>query len=259
MWYNRAMPSLYPDEVTGPYAIPTMEEVADAPQAFMDFADSIPIGGNIRVVDAGSANFNITQAHSGALISCKVDATSLTFDPGLTDGFNCAIVSTAGAVYVDPAETYQGDSEIKQYTMGSIVKIAGDVIVSTPKDTSDVTSYLTVSTHNAATYTIDKETEKNGVLIINSYNGASWTLEGGYANGSVINICNASALAMELNVDPVDPVRIFWGNSVVETGGSFTKVILEPNSTMTLLRVPKEGSTNTDFTLAAISSVVSVA
>lgn len=253
------MPANYPDPVTGPYAIPTMEEVADAPQAFEDFADSIPIGGNIRVIDAGSAAFNITQAHSGALISCKVPETSITFDEGLTDGFNCAIVSTAGNVFVDPEEIYQGDSQIRQYTMGSIVKISGDVIVSTPKDTSDITSYLTVSVHDAATYTVDKELEKNGVLLINSYNGASWTIEAGYGLGNIINICNASAISMEINVDPVESVRFFWADQVVETGGTYTKVILEANSTMTLLRVPKEGSTATDFSLAAITSVVSVA
>lgn len=253
------MPENYPEAVTGPYAIPTMAEVADAPQAFKDFADSIPIGGNIRVVDAGSAAFNITQAHSGALISCKVPETSITFDPGLTDGFNCAIVSTAGNVFVDPEETYQGVSQVRQYTMGSIVKIAGDVIVSTPTDVSEYTSGLTVSVHDAATYVVDRELEKNGVLLINKYNGADWTIEAGYALGSIINICNASAIAMQILVDPVESVRFFWANQLVETDGTYTKVILEANSTMTLLRVPKEGSIATDFSLSAITSVVSVA
>ncbi len=64
---------------------------------------------------------------------------------------------------------------------------------------------------------------------------------------------------MEINADPAESVRFFWADQVVETGGTYTKVILEANSTITLLRVPKEGSTATDFSLAAITSVVSVA
>ena len=35
------MPELYPDAVEGPYTVPSGTDIADGPQAFRDFADSL--------------------------------------------------------------------------------------------------------------------------------------------------------------------------------------------------------------------------
>lgn len=252
------MPSLYPDPVTGPYAIPTMAEVADAPQAFEDFADSIPIGGNARVIEAANNPFTLTNEHSGAIVSCKTDNINIKFDPSLTNGFNCAIVSTAGRIFIDPAETFQGDAQVAQYTMGSIIKISGDVLVSTPRDLSQVSSILTVSKYTAVTYTLDNQNDKNGTLVLNTQDGATWTITGGYTIGDVINICNASDSPMTIVCDPADSVKFYYNTQTFESNGTPDRFDLSANSTAMFLRIPKEGSSSTDFALSAVASAVTV-
>lgn len=251
------MPENYPDPTTGPFVIPSLGDIADAPEGFKQFADSIPIGGNIRIIDAASNPFTITQAHSGALLSFKVADTSIKFDPALTEGFNCGLISTAGAIYVDPAEDYQGDSQVSIYTMGSVVKVAGDVIVSRPQDMSEVSANLTISKYDAATLDVDSISDKNGVLTINTADNAEWSISGGYGIGDVVNICNASDADMTIICKSGEAVKFWYGATVIESDGSPDRITLAANSTATLVRIPKTGSTSTDFALGAIASAVS--
>ena len=251
------MPENYPDPVTGPFVIPSLGDIADAPEGFKEFADSIPIGGNIRIIDAASTPFTITQAHSGALLSFKVADASIKFDPALTEGFNCGLISTAGAIYVDPAETFQGDSQVSIYTMGSVVKVAGDVIVSRPQDLSEVSANLKVNKYESATVTIDAQNDKNGVLTINTQDNAQWSIVGGYGIGDVVNICNASDTDMTIIATTGEAVKFWYGATTIESDGSPDRFTLAANSTATLVRIPKTGSTSTDFALGAIASAVS--
>ena len=54
-----------------------------------------------------------------------------------------------------------------------------------------------------------------------------------------------------------EAVKFWYGATTIESDGSPDRFTLAANSTATLVRIPKTGSTSTDFALGAIASAVS--
>lgn len=245
------MADLYPDAVKGPYVVPSYTDIADAPQAFMDFADSIPYGGLIQIVDAVSTPFTITSAMTGKLISAKIPDILFEFDPNLPDGFNAAVVSTSGDMYMASSVTVIGDVSIPKYSMGSFVKIGGTVIVSCPKDLSSLTTSMTVSNVTSPSYDIRPD-DKNGVMLLTLLPSSTWTLSEMYSTGDILTFTNASSGWLDILADPAGDVTLYWGQETVASAGPNTKLRIAANSTVTIVCIPK--GTGTHFAVSALDT-----
>lgn len=250
------MPDLYPDATKGPYAIPRDDEQADAPKAFKEFADSIPYGGLLLIEDATTTPFLITSGMTGRLIVSKVSDMYLEFSPSLPDGFNCAIISTLSNMYVSPTETYEGKSEIQQYVMGSIVKVNGEVIVSAANVESSGSGRLEVKqvTENYNTTVADA----NGTMLLVQQPGIAVTVEGVFTIGDILNITNATNDFIVLTPGEVDNIVFYWKDYVVsaDLSAEYNSFQIPPNSTVSLVRTPRDGSITADFVVSALDNAI---
>ena len=246
------MADLYPDAVKGPYVVPSYTDIADAPQAFMDFADSIPYGGLIQIVDAVSTPFTVTSSMTGKLISAKIPDIVFKFDANIPDGFNAAVVSTSGDIYMDPSATVIGDSSIPKYSMGSFVKIDGTVIVSAPKDLSSLTSSMTVTNVTSQAYDIRPD-DKNGVMLLTLLDNSTWKLSEMYSVGDILTFTNASSGWLDILADPAEDVTLHWKSETIKSAGPNTKLRIAANSTVTIVCIPQTTS-GTHFAVSALDT-----
>ncbi len=107
------------------YVIPTLDQVADAPVAFSEFADSIPFAENIPVVNVGT-DITVDDAYNGKMIVATADIT-LTFGT-LKEGFSVACVGDGFTI------TFAGTDKIghttQAYEVGSVITANGVNILS---------------------------------------------------------------------------------------------------------------------------------
>ncbi len=107
------------------YTIPTLEQVADAPVAFADFADSIPFAENIPVVNVG-VDTTVDDSFNGKMIVATADIT-LTFGT-LEEGFSVACVGDGCGI------TFAGTDKMghttQAYEVGSVITANGVNILS---------------------------------------------------------------------------------------------------------------------------------
>ena len=107
------------------YTIPTLDQVADAPVAFSEFADSIPFAENIPVVNVGT-DITVDDTYNGKMIVATADIT-LTFGT-LEEGFSVACVGDGFTITF--AVTDKIGHTTQAYEVGSVITANGVNILS---------------------------------------------------------------------------------------------------------------------------------
>ena len=126
------MPELYPDPVDGPFTVPSGTDIADGPQAFRDFADSL--GGATDVLDVVeiTGDHTATEAELGGLFSyVGAGAGTLTITAGLAEVGACFAASNASDDPDATVEVITPDSTLSlpQFSIASFTQVATDVWV----------------------------------------------------------------------------------------------------------------------------------
>jgi len=254
------MPENYPDPTKGPYVIPIDEEQADAPKAFKEFADSIPYGGLLLIEDAPNTPFTITSNMTGRLIVAKVPDMIIEFSDTLPDGFNCAIVSTFGTINISPTANYSGKSEIQQYVMGSVVKVNGEVIVSAANIEGAGSGRLEVKQITTNEYIASSMTDANGVMLLAQQPDTNIIVSGIWQIGDILNITNATTGFVNVIPSTDDSVVFHWKDyvvtSILEVDTEYSIFKIPANSTVSLVRTPRSGSTYADFLISALDNAL---
>ena len=123
------MPELYPDPVEGPYTVPSGTDIADGPQAFRDFADSLGgLSDTLEIVEI-AGDHTATAVEMGSLFTYSgLDSPTLTIDAGLAPvGSVFAVANLSDAA--DSAitvETPNLTEAVGQYAITSFTQVAVD-------------------------------------------------------------------------------------------------------------------------------------
>ena len=126
------MPELYPDPVEGPYTVPSGTDIADGPQAFRDFADSLGgLSDTLEIVEI-AGDHTATAVEMGSLFTYSgLDSPTLTIDAGLAPVGSVFAVSNLSdaadsALTVDTPNLTE---TVGQYAIMSFTQVAVDVWV----------------------------------------------------------------------------------------------------------------------------------
>ena len=114
------------------YTIPQDTDIADAPEAFTAFADSVPFDEYINVVSV-STSTGVTNDNNGKMLNATADLT-LSFSNTFDEGFSVAAVADSGVTITysgvekdDPADP---DPTTDQYEIATVVVVNGKKIFS---------------------------------------------------------------------------------------------------------------------------------
>lgn len=159
------MPELYPDAVEGPYTVPSDTDIADGPQAFRDFADSLGgLSDTLEVIDF-TGDKTITPTEMGALFT-------------MSDSFSCALTvlpdeHPVGSVFVvsnisDSADVVVGvetpnlSEAVGQYAIMSFTQVQPNVWVPNGGGAGG----------GGAVFTGSNATGGDSVYLVDDYNGS---------------------------------------------------------------------------------------
>jgi hypothetical protein len=125
------MPELYPDAVEGPYTVPSGTDIADGPQAFRDFADSLGgLSDTLEVFELQS-DHTVTAVEMGGLFTHSGSGMTLTVESGVHPVGSVMAVSNLSdeADAVITVETPNLTETVGQYAIMSFTQVAVDVWV----------------------------------------------------------------------------------------------------------------------------------
>jgi hypothetical protein len=126
------MPELYPDAVEGPYTVPSGTDIADGPQAFRDFADSLGGLSDVLEIVEITGDHTATAVEMGGLFTYSgMDSPTLTIVEDLApvgSVFAMSNLSDAAdsAVTVDTPNLTES---VGQYAIMSFTQVAPNVWV----------------------------------------------------------------------------------------------------------------------------------
>jgi len=124
------MPELYPDPVEGPYTVPSGTDIADGPQAFRDFADSLGgLSDTLEIVEI-AGDHTATAVEMGSLFTYSgLDSPTLTITDGLAPVGSVFAVSNLSdaADSAVTVETPNLTETVGQYAIVSFTQVAVDV------------------------------------------------------------------------------------------------------------------------------------
>ena len=133
------MPENYtPPGSTVDYVVPSGSDTADGPQAFKDFADSMPATNNSITVNTSTTSVTLAAGDSGTIIAMEPSSGDLnvTIPAGLPAGTNVVVAHTGpsatAVVKLVPSGTTVHDTtllRINQYRMFTLLHLGGDVWV----------------------------------------------------------------------------------------------------------------------------------
>jgi hypothetical protein len=123
------MPELYPDAVDGPYTVPSGTDIADGPQAFRDFADSLGGLSDVLEVFDLAGDHAATAVEIGGLFTHSGTGMTLTIADGLVPVGSVFAVSNLSdeADAAVTVETPNLTETVAQYAIMSFTQVQQDV------------------------------------------------------------------------------------------------------------------------------------
>ena len=123
------MPELYPDAAEGPYTVPSGTDIADGPQAFRDFADSLGGLSDTLEVFELAGDHTVTAVEMGGLFTHSGSGMTLTIEEDAHPvGSVCAVSNlSAEADAVVTVETPNLTESVGQYAITSFTQVQQNV------------------------------------------------------------------------------------------------------------------------------------
>jgi hypothetical protein len=123
------MPELYPDAVEGPYTVPSGTDIADGPQAFRDFADSLGGLSDTLEVFELAGDHTVSAVEMGGLFTHSGSGMTLTIEEDAHPvGSVCAVSNLSDeADAVVTVETPNLTEAVGQYAIMSFTQVQQNV------------------------------------------------------------------------------------------------------------------------------------